>query len=48
LWMKYISPGVPLQIFDLDQQYIKFPIGILNDYRGTTKQNYHLIYHMVR
>ncbi len=37
LWMKYISPGVPLQVWDLDQQYIKFPIGILNEYKGTTK-----------
>jgi hypothetical protein len=37
LWMKYISPGVPLQIWDLDQQYIMFPYSVLKDYKGTTK-----------
>ncbi len=36
LWMKYISPGVPFQIWDLDQQYIMFPYNVVKEYKETT------------
>ena len=37
LWMKYISPGVPFLVFDLDSNYMDFPSEIYRDYKGTKR-----------